>query len=470
MSSGEDDGYFADGLTEEILNSLTRLPELLVTARTSSFHFKDRNLPIPEIAKILGVDHVVEGSVRRAGDRVRITAQLVRADDGFHMWSNTYDRTLEDVFAVQEDIAENIASTLDVVLNEDKRQAMSEARIKDVEAFIAFQKGLEAFEIAHTTSDPGLLLPEANKWFDRALEIAPELTIALYLRTDLYGHVLYKHASGARTYSESSLREAVHETRISLDKAWQSAVNDTQRAILDAERTLLSDNWTGIGRKLDQAYKSVDCTPVNWIDSFAATFGWAEQSTALNRRLLRCDPLDPNPATYLSLWEIWNGKAADAVAIAENSLKIQGFHPRLDDARFYALLASGQYRTDPDILATQPEGSPVLVPRSIFVHALNNDIDTARQVLVDWQAENKVDDMHMLIVEASLGNRQAANEYAAIIDARIGGTLVLTETIRTCMCGAPFDLDVTPNFKIRIEEANLNWPPYSPIQYPAKDW
>ena len=91
MSSGEDDGYFADGLTEEILNSLAALPELLVTARTSSFHFKGKNLPVQEIAATLGVDHIVEGSVRRSGERVRITAQLVRADDGFHLWSDTYD-------------------------------------------------------------------------------------------------------------------------------------------------------------------------------------------------------------------------------------------------------------------------------------------------------------------------------------------------------------------------------------------
>ncbi len=87
MSSGEDDGYFADGLTEEILNSLARLPELLVTARTSSFHFKDQNMPVPEIAATLGVMNVVEGSVRRSGERVRITAQLIRAEDGFHLWS-----------------------------------------------------------------------------------------------------------------------------------------------------------------------------------------------------------------------------------------------------------------------------------------------------------------------------------------------------------------------------------------------
>ena len=104
LSSGEDDGYFADGLTEEILNALTQLPELQVTARTSSFFFKGQNLPVPEIADRLNVVYIVEGSVRRDGDRLRITAQLIRASDDFHLWSQTYNRTLDDVFAVQEDI------------------------------------------------------------------------------------------------------------------------------------------------------------------------------------------------------------------------------------------------------------------------------------------------------------------------------------------------------------------------------
>ena len=94
MSNGPDDDYFSDGLTEEIINALAQLPDLLVTARTSAFHFKGQNLPVDVIAAQLGVGHVVEGSVRRAGEQLRITAQLIRADDGFHLWSETYDRTL----------------------------------------------------------------------------------------------------------------------------------------------------------------------------------------------------------------------------------------------------------------------------------------------------------------------------------------------------------------------------------------
>jgi TolB-like protein len=121
MSRGEDDEYFADGMTEEILNSLAQLPELLVTARTSAFQFKDQDVPVQDIASRLGVQHIVAGSVRRAGERVRVTAQLIRAADGVHLWSNAYDRTPEDVLTVQEEIAESIAAALDVVLDDAKR-------------------------------------------------------------------------------------------------------------------------------------------------------------------------------------------------------------------------------------------------------------------------------------------------------------------------------------------------------------
>jgi len=127
MSSGPDDEYFADGLTEEVLNSLAQLPELLVTARTSSFHFKGQNKPVQEVAAALGVGHIVEGSVRRSGDRLRVTAQLVRAEDGFHVWSENYDSTSQDTIQVQEDIAEKIAVAMNVVMDDTKRETMRRA-------------------------------------------------------------------------------------------------------------------------------------------------------------------------------------------------------------------------------------------------------------------------------------------------------------------------------------------------------
>jgi len=199
LSSGEDDSYFADGLTEEILNALAQLPELQVTARTSSFYFKGQNIPVPEIADRLNVAYVIEGSVRRDGDRLRITAQLIHASDGFHLWSATYNRTLDDVFAVQEDIAENIADVLGVVLDDDARRIMRSVGIHDVEAFIAYQKGLEAFATAHEPSfDSQEWLAIANAYFDQALEAAPDLATVRVLKADRAGHIIFAIAAGFR--------------------------------------------------------------------------------------------------------------------------------------------------------------------------------------------------------------------------------------------------------------------------------
>ncbi|MEJ2275030.1 MAG: hypothetical protein P8Y01_10725, partial [Woeseiaceae bacterium] len=167
MSNGPDDEYFADGLTEEILNSLAQLPELLVTARTSAFSFKGKDVPVQEIAATLGVRHIVEGSVRRSGERLRVTAQLIRAGDGFHLWSENFDSSSEDVISVQENIAERIALALDVVLDEDKRTVMRRAGLRDVEAFTIYQKGVAALYAAHGDADMITALRGANAYFDR---------------------------------------------------------------------------------------------------------------------------------------------------------------------------------------------------------------------------------------------------------------------------------------------------------------
>lgn len=184
MSSGADDEYFADGLTEEILNSLAQLPELLVTARTSAFSFKGQDIPIQEIAAALGVRHIVEGSVRRSGDRIRVTAQLIRAEDAFHLWSDNYDATSSDTISVQEDIAEQIAAALDVVLDESKRQAMREAGLKDAEASTLFQRGLDWYSRAHGEMDTLVGLERANEYFEQVIERAPDFAPVYSLRSD----------------------------------------------------------------------------------------------------------------------------------------------------------------------------------------------------------------------------------------------------------------------------------------------
>ena len=116
MSDDSANEYFSDGLSEELLNLLAKIPELRVAARTSSFSFRDQSVEIPEIAKRLHVDHVLEGSVRKSGNQVRITAQLIKADDGFHLWSETYDRQLDNIFQMQDEIAAEVVNALKVTL------------------------------------------------------------------------------------------------------------------------------------------------------------------------------------------------------------------------------------------------------------------------------------------------------------------------------------------------------------------
>ena len=116
MSRDPDDEYFSDGLAEEIINLLAHVPGLKVTARTSSFAFRGKEQDIRRIAETLGVANVLEGSVRRAGSRIRVTAQLINAEDGYHLWSERYDRELTDVFAIQDDIAQAIAGALQLKL------------------------------------------------------------------------------------------------------------------------------------------------------------------------------------------------------------------------------------------------------------------------------------------------------------------------------------------------------------------
>ena len=116
MSNDDDNEYFSDGLTETLLHMLAQVPDLKVAARTSSFAFKGQSLTVQDIARALQVAHVLEGSVQRVGDRVRITAQLIRASDGFHVWSETYDRTLDDIFAIQDEIAGKVGTALSASL------------------------------------------------------------------------------------------------------------------------------------------------------------------------------------------------------------------------------------------------------------------------------------------------------------------------------------------------------------------
>ena len=472
MSSGADDEYFADGLTEEILNSLASLPELLVTARTSAFFFKGTDLPIPEIAARLGVDNVVEGSVRRSGDQIRITAQLIRAADGFHLWSQTYDRTLEDVFAVQENIAENIAEVLNVVLDDAAVERMRSAGIGDVEAFIAQQKGNEAFDRAHTDAESvSAALTTANKYFDQVLLVAPHLTEARVKRADLPGHVLFELAAGFRTETLPGEGEAASaELTRDYSLGWEHARTETERAVFEVERVLFSDDWRGYLTKLDRALEEDICVPGNWIHQVA---DFARKSEAAVKRLrnnLRCDPMSGMTRMSLVQSLVWAGNPDTALEILAESEQLNIIIPFERTMRLIAMLAAGRFDDHSNAPQTIPDGTLYSVDDQLLVEASAGDPDLARSMAAEFFARPDADEWSTLVTAAAVGNREMANKAAARIDERPGGAFMLTIGSQMCFCGAPFDLAATPNFRTRLEESGFDWPPASPINYPLKQW
>jgi len=173
MSADPDNEYFTDGMAEEIINALTKIQSLRVASRTSSFAFKGKNEDIGEIGRKLKVSTVLEGSVRKMGNKLRITAQLVNVADGYHLWSERYDRELEDVFAIQDDISQAIVKALRVILTEGEKKAIEKARSVSVEAYDYYLRGRQYFHQWRRKS-----VEYARQMFNRAIEIDPDYALA----------------------------------------------------------------------------------------------------------------------------------------------------------------------------------------------------------------------------------------------------------------------------------------------------
>jgi serine/threonine protein kinase/tetratricopeptide (TPR) repeat protein len=206
MSPAKDQDYFCEGIAEEIINALTKLDALQVASRSSAFAFKGKNQDIRQVGEQLNVATVMEGSVRKAGNRLRITAQLIKVSDGYHLWSERYDRDLEDVFAVQDEIAANIVRALRVVLTEEQRRAIERPHTGNVEAYEFYLRGRQYF---YQFREKGLQF--ARRMFSRAIEIDPSYARAYAGIADCSSQ-LYKYwdASSANLeQAESASRKAL---------------------------------------------------------------------------------------------------------------------------------------------------------------------------------------------------------------------------------------------------------------------
>jgi TolB-like protein len=209
--------WFADGLTEEIINSLTRTPDLQVTSSTSSFAYKNSSEDVRTISESLGVAHILEGSVRRSAEALRIAVQLIRASDGLNLWSATFDRTNDDVIAVQEEIAIEIANALQTAIDPESLAAMVSAGTHSVPAYEAYLKGLALEVNAYLSVDRSLFM-EADGEFARAVTIDPEFSTAHYHRAFIWLSQLYENNpfSGASGLSIEEMEKFFYE---SIDQA-----------------------------------------------------------------------------------------------------------------------------------------------------------------------------------------------------------------------------------------------------------
>jgi adenylate cyclase len=173
MSADPEQEYFSDGLTEDLITDLSRISSLFVIARNSVFTYKGKAVKVEEVSKELGVRYVVEGSVRKAGNRVRITAQLIDASSGGHLWAERYDRDLEDIFALQDEVTQEIVSALAVKLTADERKSMASAPTDNVEAYDYRLRGSEYF--ARATKEANA---QARQMYEKAIELDPEFSVA----------------------------------------------------------------------------------------------------------------------------------------------------------------------------------------------------------------------------------------------------------------------------------------------------
>jgi adenylate cyclase len=239
MSNVADNEYFSDGIAGEILTLLAKLPQLKVASRTSSFSFKGRQVGIPTVARELGVSVVLEGSVRRAGDHVRITAQLIEAESDSYLWSETYDREMKDVFAIQDDIAQSIVRALQVTLTPGERRSMQYVATTNPEAYDFYLRGRRyMYSMARRDYE------HAIRMFEQAIRIDGMYALAYAGMADAYSH-LYRYA------------DATAENVAQANRASEKAlILDPQSAEAHASRGLalvIGEQYEGARQEFDIA-------------------------------------------------------------------------------------------------------------------------------------------------------------------------------------------------------------------------
>src|SRR5438309_4561245 len=334
MSNDPENEFFSDGIAEEIINALSKIKALRVAARTSSFAFKGKNEDIGEVGRKLKVHTVLEGSVRKAGNRLRVTAQLINVADGYHLWSERYDRQLEDVFEIQDEIAENIVDALRLVLGEDEKRALEKAPTESVRAYEYYLRGRQ---IEHQLRRSALQY--ARRMFDRAIEIDPNFARAHAGIADCCSF-LYMYWDGSNANLEAA--DASSQRALELDPA--SAEAHTSRGVA----LTLRRDYPGARREFDLA---LSLNPVLYEAHYfygraCFTEGKFEDALLHYWNAWRVRPEDYQ-AILLSMDALAKlGRHDEVLEAARQGIKLADAHLELnpDDARAWYLSAAALVR------------------------------------------------------------------------------------------------------------------------------
>jgi TolB-like protein/Tfp pilus assembly protein PilF len=310
MSADPENEYFSEGLCEEIINALTKIKDLKVTARTSSFSFKSKDADIQEIGQKLKVENVLEGSVRQAGDRLRITAQLVKARDGYHLWSERYDRVMDDVFAIQDEITLAIVDRLKIELMGEEKQAIVAHHSSNLEAYQLYLKGRY---YRYTKNNVNGALP----YFQRAVALDPSHVLSRVGLAEIYVLQYF--------YGFTRPHDAYGRACIELDAAFKIQPDSPEVLAVDAFNRLCHDrDWSQVEQQLRRA---IELNPVNvhshaWYGILLTILGRHDEAKAAIEKAQELDPLSPYPYAMTGLVFLNGGKVDRAVAAFEKALKI----------------------------------------------------------------------------------------------------------------------------------------------------
>ena len=308
MSSGKDQEYFSDGISEELLNLLAKIPQLHVAARTSSFSFKGKNAPVPEIARTLLVAHVLEGSVRKSGDQVRITAQLIHAVDGYHVWSETWDRKLDDIFKIQDEIAADVVKQLKVTL----LGAAPKARATDPNAYAL---ELQARQLARQGTSRSI--DEAIAARRQALAIDPGYVDAWSGIASLY---MSQANKGLKPIDESyALARAAVQRALEIDANDVGALLALGRIASDYDNAPAT-----AARHIEQALalEPGNIAAISVASGLEQNLGRLEQAAMLDQYAVAHDPLNPKAHGSLAYDYARLGRLDEAISSYRVALRL----------------------------------------------------------------------------------------------------------------------------------------------------